>query len=142
MLTNEIQKEIRDLIEALENLKESSVISKEYNSYLSYYVNKLTHRTKHLLAFYKIENKTNLLTFNWDTIKASFRYLPNTINYIVVKHELDEMSDIEMGNYLMNRNHNYDIGKKDILLKKYGNCKIIRTNLSKHNDIVFTLLEI
>ena len=79
-------------------------------------VNKLTHRTKHLLAFYKIENKTNLLTFNWDTIKTSFRYLPNTINYIVVKHELDEMSDIEMGNYLMNRNHNYDIGKKDILL--------------------------
>ena len=141
MMTNEILREIDELIAVLESLKKSSVISKEYSDYLSPYVKKLTNRTKHLLTFYKVERKTNLLSHCWDTINKSYAYLPKTINYVVVKHNLDEMSDIEMGNYLINRNHNYDTGKKENLIKKYGECKIIRTNLSKNDDIVFTILE-
>lgn len=140
MLTNEIQKDIEELIITLQSLKESSVISKEYESYLSYYVKKLSNRTKHLLRFYKVENKTNLLTFYWDNIKTSYNYLPKTINYVLVHKDIDEMNDIEKSVYLMNRNHNYDLAKKEFLLKKYGDARIIRTNLSQRDDIVFTIL--
>lgn len=130
--------EIDNLISKLNELKASSIIDIQYTREIKQKIIKLNEKINRVLTTYKLNGEEILLNKKWSSIEKDFYKLPKTLKYIVVDKPLDEMSEIEYSNYLMKRNHLFDVARREKLLQKYKNYDIATLSLTG-SGVVFTI---